>query len=1064
MSDSEWHDSLDDSIEGALDRVFVDHADLMMTLLREAPLPDAPPPEGEGGPAPIQNELLPPASGALGRFAIVPDQQPLGKGGSGVVLNATDTDLGREVAVKLSRAAGELDTNLEEAFFHEARITAALDHPGIVPIHEFGRTADGRPWIAMRRVAGESLAVRLERNSGTDTAFVQALLAAFEKVCETVAFAHARHIVHCDLKPANILLGACGAVYVVDWGLARRMNDAQRSMQRAGRVEGTPAWMAPEQARGEDALIGPATDVFSLGAILGEIITGIRPRDEETRRQVMLSARAGWMDALFAGLRRCTGMRDLAELALQCLQTDPAARPRDAGELARALATWRARMAEELHESRRVLEATELRAHAERRLRKRNVIIFLALIALGALAAALAWVHERALEREAQTSRDQVESALIKAASSEALARIEPARAEAHLSEAASILEHVAATPLPELPDAVRGRLEATRAALGLTRANVERSRTLAALLAKLNALRGPGSPLAPLDQQYSAVFSQLELGTAAADNLAFVETTADDAMREEIIQALDTWACVKRKLQQADGAARLARLASALDPDGERKALRLLMEQGDVPALLARAAAPVQQEHVAGALWLAEMLHDRGHQDAAMSLYRNVLATVPVDFRANREYAMRLHGARGSVEEVMKHLCLALAARPDNHSTRLDIVHVLLNAGRVPEAESWLAKLLADAPLFSGARITAAQLATQRQQYDAALAHVDHLLSASPDNATARGARAMVLRARGDEAGALVEFAEACRRSPGDDLAKLLYAGALQECGLEEDAVVWFERCIAAFTDNYRAHADLALALLRCGRDADAVRAFDAALARNPDHAESHCNRALALEGLGRLDEAATGMARGHALGSARKERWSYPSARLKARIEAESALARLLDAPDRNAASEAVLAADERLLRAHTLALRGHHEDAFRNFEILVRDGVRDEVLDTNDARLAARSALACLLPHTVSNAPAQPAADPATARLDKGLEWLEHAISLTVPDDDVNRVSARRLQTAALSLTNDPLFQALRALDWQVCAPRHQARWAACWKRLDVIRADLRLAITR
>jgi eukaryotic-like serine/threonine-protein kinase len=203
----------------------------------------------------------------------------LGRGGMGVVYLARDTALEREVALKIfDRCAGDAN---------EARIIARLEHPGIVPVHDFGELPDGRFFYAMKRVRGDRLDRWMAAGRGiTDR------LAVFLRVCEAVAFAHAHGVVHRDLKPENVMVGEFGEVLVLDWGAAADRDIADcglRSSTGSGRPEalegrisdsktivGTPDYMAPEQARG-DALIDQRADVFALGAMLAGIARGIAP-------------------------------------------------------------------------------------------------------------------------------------------------------------------------------------------------------------------------------------------------------------------------------------------------------------------------------------------------------------------------------------------------------------------------------------------------------------------------------------------------------------------------------------------------------------------------------------------------------------------------------------------------------------------------------------------------------------------------------------------------------------------------------------------------------------------
>lgn len=179
----------------------------------------------------------------------------------GVVWAATDLTLNREVAIKVLPAyesGHEPARSLED----EALILAQLEHPGIVPIHDFGRLPDGRVFYAMKLIRGERLDRYLERAELP----IQERLRLFERFCEPVAFAHARGVIHGDLKPANVMIGSFGEVLVLDWGLAHEPARATAASRPRG---GTPGYMAPEQERG--ALTDPRADVHALGAILRDL-------------------------------------------------------------------------------------------------------------------------------------------------------------------------------------------------------------------------------------------------------------------------------------------------------------------------------------------------------------------------------------------------------------------------------------------------------------------------------------------------------------------------------------------------------------------------------------------------------------------------------------------------------------------------------------------------------------------------------------------------------------------------------------------------------------------------
>jgi serine/threonine protein kinase len=184
----------------------------------------------------------------------------IGEGGMGVVWRAHDSVLGRDVAVKILAAHLEHDQLLER-LSREARILAALEHPGIVPVFDMGTGDNGAPWYAMRLVRGVPLDV-----AARDGRARRDLLRIVEQVCETVAYAHAHGVAHRDLKPSNIMLGPFGEVLVLDWGVAR---DSAEDFG-IGIVVGTPGFMAPEQAAGQRG--DARSDVHGIGAMIRELV------------------------------------------------------------------------------------------------------------------------------------------------------------------------------------------------------------------------------------------------------------------------------------------------------------------------------------------------------------------------------------------------------------------------------------------------------------------------------------------------------------------------------------------------------------------------------------------------------------------------------------------------------------------------------------------------------------------------------------------------------------------------------------------------------------------------
>jgi serine/threonine protein kinase len=309
-------------------------------------------------------------------------------GGMGHVWLARDDALGRDVAIKELRAEGATD-RASARFVREARLTGQLEHPGVVPVYELGRDPQtGRPFYAMRFVRGRTLtevaaAFHAARRPGWHEPMdLVRLLAAFVSICNTVSYAHSHGIVHRDLKGENVILGEFGEVIVLDWGLAKRLDGSEEDAGAddpapvadpaagrtvMGQVVGTPGYMAPEQAQGRPDLVGPHTDVFGLGAILYEILTGGPPFAGATIQEVLVKTlhgepappRAAWPEA----------PPGLEAACLRALARSPADRHPTAAALGQEVQGWQDRQ--------RRLAEDELRQAFDRMNRQQAALVAL---------------------------------------------------------------------------------------------------------------------------------------------------------------------------------------------------------------------------------------------------------------------------------------------------------------------------------------------------------------------------------------------------------------------------------------------------------------------------------------------------------------------------------------------------------------------------------------------------------------------------------------------------------------------------------------------------------------
>jgi tetratricopeptide (TPR) repeat protein len=368
----------------------------------------------------------------------------IARGGMGVVYTARDLKLNRDVAVKLLLDRYAVSSSTASRFVEEAKIAGQLQHTGIPPVHDLGELDDGRPFLAMKLIKGQTLAEILSNKSRD----LPSLIELFHEIVNTIAYAHNKGVIHRDLKPGNVMVGAFGEVQVMDWGLAKTLGstssdriarlDARASVSvvetgrtpdsatQAGSILGTPAYMPPEQAKGLIEQTDARSDVFALGAILCEILTGKPPYIGDTFDEIRAQSIMGLTKPAMERLEASGAEPDLIALAARCLDPDPEQRPVDASAIGKALTAYQAGVANRLKRAEHDMAAAEVRLAEQKK--RRNLLI----ASGGVIAAGL---FGFALYQNVQNNQLTVQTTLAKWAKEDAVTAKEESDRNAALAQ-----------------------------------------------------------------------------------------------------------------------------------------------------------------------------------------------------------------------------------------------------------------------------------------------------------------------------------------------------------------------------------------------------------------------------------------------------------------------------------------------------------------------------------------------------------------------------------------------------------------------------------------------------
>jgi serine/threonine-protein kinase len=578
----------------------------------------------------------------------------------GIVYRVRDEKLDRDLALKLMHAEFHDNQSLCRRFVEEAQVMGQLQHPGVPPVFERDELPDGRLYYTMKLVQGRTWQALLQERPDSAHDLPRSLV-IFEQVAQTVAYAHSKHVLHRDLKPANIMVGRFAEVQVMDWGASKvlgspvpvgpaeaapisvvqtvRSRDADSDTQ-AGTAIGTYAYMPPEQAEGAIEQVEERADVFALGSILCEVLTGApaytgRNRDEVRRKSV----RGDLADAL-TRLDACGADAELVALAKDCLAPEPLDRPRDAGIVSQRISGYLAAVQERLEAAKLARVAAETKAIEERKRRRWQLGLAATAFVLMALGGAGLFVASNRLIRadnlldEASKLCDQAErdpaggdpnppSAALKQAE-EALGELSP-------------LRHTRLAALRQRIGGI-GKLHMLLRGLEAIRGNRSREFNLKRIDPEdAGGFRVSVLDLERTDREYAEAFRAFGLDIDTLDPKQAGSALAQYAAVVEIAAALDEWACARFTLlrgQQAASWQRLIETARAADRDERRDALRAQFGRWNKDALQALATSrDLHTWPAASLVLLARALKQSGDQKQATAVLETAWRCYPGDY-----------------------------------------------------------------------------------------------------------------------------------------------------------------------------------------------------------------------------------------------------------------------------------------------------------------------------------------------------------------------------------------------------------------------------------------------
>jgi tetratricopeptide (TPR) repeat protein len=878
-------------------------------------------------------DAMPPKSETGDRYQLFGE---IARGGMGAVLRGRDVDLGRDLAVKVLLEKHAERPEVVRRFIEEAQIGGQLQHPGVVPVYDIGRFGE-RPFFTMKLVKGKTLAALLGERADP-SADRPRFLAVVLQVAQALAYAHAKGVIHRDLKPANIMVGAFGEVQVMDWGLAKVLPEggiadeerASREQQRpeettirtarssgsagslgtdteAGALLGTPAYMPPEQANGDVALVDRRADVFGLGAILCEILTGKPPYVGRSHEEVRRKARNGAQADALERLDACGADQELIVLTKACLSPEALARPKDAQAVAEGLTAYLDGVQERLQTAQRERAVALAREAEQAKRRKVQLALAAALVALLVGGGAFAfWRNQQAqVVRQREVRNAEAVAALLSHAE-EALKAGDAAKAAVALEAAKKRSDEGGAAEQAE-------RLEGLDADLAILRdldavdqfrwtvadGNLPNAAAVARRTREALTLFGVDPEKVSVEDAAARVSASVvrERIVSALDRLLRQEKAAGvrallrqvdaepyrDAVRDAVLAEdranLVELAGQKAALEQPPGFTAFLGESGAIKVERRRQLLQAAVSRrsGDLGLLMTLGGTYLNDRQIMadeGLRWYqaalaaapanASALNNLGvilcdgkrDFDAAIACFHQAIALDPKVARVHDNLGNALSG-KGKRDEAIACFQKSIALDPKDAKAHGNLGIALARKGKVDEAIKCFRKAIALDPKLAKAHCNLGVALSGKGKKDEAIECYKKAIDLDPRLANAHRCLGSALADKGKVDEAIACFKQALSLDPKFAMANANLGTALEAKGKVDEAIACYRKAIALDPKNAQAHNNLGLALHHKGKVDEAIECYNKVIAFDPKLAAAHYNLGNALKDKGQVVEA---------------------------------------------------------------------------------------------------------------------------------------------------------------------------------------------------------------